>query len=256
MESPELQALAIIISLVFGLLFGSFATMASYRIPRGEDLIIKPSHCPKCKHRLGFLDLFPVFSWLFNRGKCRHCGIKVHWRYPATELLMSSLFTIIYIKAGPTLLCLTLMCMVLFLVIMIVTSLEHKIIPDLIHILLIPVGFIYRYSTHSQWYEYFTGALLGLFIAFSLHFIFSIWKKKKCLDIGSLKFFAVAGIFLGPQGIVPFLLLSGAIGIVTSLIWKKLDKGLEFPFSPSLAASLFLCILFPEYTIEISYPTS
>ena len=111
---------------VLGLLFGSFATMASYRIPRGEDLVVKPSHCTSCAHRLGFLDLFPLFSWLFNRGKCRHCGAGVHWLYPATELVMGVLFAVVYINAGLTLLGLGLMVVSVMSVIATVIYLERK----------------------------------------------------------------------------------------------------------------------------------
>lgn len=71
---------------LFGIQFGSFATMASYRIPRGDDIVFTPSHCPKCNHRLTILDLFPIFSWIFFRGKCRHCKAPISPRYPLIEL--------------------------------------------------------------------------------------------------------------------------------------------------------------------------
>ena len=56
-----------IIIFITGTLFGSFCTLAVYRIPRGEDIILKNSYCPNCNHKLGILDLFPVLSYIFLR---------------------------------------------------------------------------------------------------------------------------------------------------------------------------------------------
>lgn len=78
--------------LLFGLIMGSFVTMASYRIPRGLS-IIAPSSCPACGHRLGVRDLFPVFSWLFQRGRrCRYCRKTIPARYPLIELSVAVAF--------------------------------------------------------------------------------------------------------------------------------------------------------------------
>jgi len=74
-----------LLGFIFGIQFGSFATMASYRVPRGEDIIFTPSHCPKCNSRLHILDLFPIFSWLCFWGKCRYCKAKISPRYPLIE---------------------------------------------------------------------------------------------------------------------------------------------------------------------------
>lgn len=71
---------------VFGIQFGSFITLVSYRVPRGEDIVFTPSHCPTCNARLTIVDLFPIFSWLFAGGKCRHCKAPVSVRYPLIEI--------------------------------------------------------------------------------------------------------------------------------------------------------------------------
>src|SRR4051812_8689122 len=85
-----------------GLVFGSFVTCASYRLPLEQDIVVKPSYCPHCNARLGFKDLWPVLSWLTNRGKCRHCQVKVSARYPLTELATAALFLLVYAHYGLT----------------------------------------------------------------------------------------------------------------------------------------------------------
>lgn len=221
--------------------------MASYRLPRCEDLVVKPSSCPKCKHRLGFWDLIPVFTWLVNGGKCRHCKSPISFRYPMIELVMGILFAIIYLKFAFSLQAFALFALALCLVVMSVVDLEHKIIPDSIHIALIPIGILYRYSINSDFLSYFSGVILGLCIALALRYGFWLWRKKEGLGMGDVKFFVVAGLFLGVHGFIPFMLFSGVFGVITGLIWKRTIKEDEYPFAPSLASSLFLCAFAPEY---------
>jgi len=80
---------------IIGCFFGSFFTLAVYRIPRKEDILIKHSYCPNCNHKLGFFDLFPVLSFVFLGGKCRYCGNKIRARYLILELLSGIAFVII-----------------------------------------------------------------------------------------------------------------------------------------------------------------
>lgn len=62
---------------MFGLLLGSFFNVVGFRMPKGESIVSPPSHCPKCNHRLGILELIPVFSYLFQGGKCKNCKVKI-----------------------------------------------------------------------------------------------------------------------------------------------------------------------------------
>ena len=75
-----------IIIFIIGCFFGSFFTLAVYRIPKKEDILIKHSYCPNCQHKLGFFDLFPLLSYLFLKGECRYCNQKIRPRYFLLEL--------------------------------------------------------------------------------------------------------------------------------------------------------------------------
>ena len=81
-----------IIIFIIGSLFGSFYTLAVYRIPKRQDIVHTHSYCPNCNHKLGLLDLFPIFSYIFLRGKCRYCGEKIRPRYLILEVLSGCLF--------------------------------------------------------------------------------------------------------------------------------------------------------------------
>lgn len=78
--------------LIFGTVFGSFFTLAVHRIPKGQDITHERSYCPNCNHKLQFLDLIPVFSYIFLGGKCRYCKKKIRPRYLILEICSGILF--------------------------------------------------------------------------------------------------------------------------------------------------------------------
>lgn len=80
---------------VIGTIFGSFFTLAVYRIPRKENIVYVRSHCTTCNHRLEFWDLIPVLSYVFLGGKCRYCKETIRPRYLILELLSGLVFILI-----------------------------------------------------------------------------------------------------------------------------------------------------------------
>jgi len=241
-----LNTIELLFTLFVGLTFGSFVTLVSYRLPLGEDIVIKPSRCPKCETKLQFLDLWPVLSWVCNGGKCRHCKTPISARYPLTELATAAMFVLLYLKFGLTIKAIMLAMLWVILMVMIVVDFEHYIIPDQIHYVLLPLGLGYQYYIGTPADSVLKGAMLGGGIALLLHYGYRYLRKKEGLGFGDVKFFAVAGVWLGLNPIVPFLFFSGLLGVITGLIWKILKKGPIFPFGPSLALALYLCIVFPE----------
>ncbi len=84
-----------IIIFLIGITFGSFYTLAVYRIPKKEDIVHTHSYCPNCNHKLGFLDLIPVFSYIFLGAKCRYCKKEIRPRYLILELMSGVCFVIV-----------------------------------------------------------------------------------------------------------------------------------------------------------------
>ncbi len=83
-----------ILIFIIGTLFGSFYTLAVYRIPKRQDIVHTHSYCPNCQHKLGFLDLVPIFSYVGLLGKCRYCKEKIRPRYLILEILSGILFVV------------------------------------------------------------------------------------------------------------------------------------------------------------------
>lgn len=89
-----LETITVIIAFIMGTFLGSFYTLAVYRIPLKQDITHERSYCPKCNHKLNFLDLVPVFSYIFLRGKCRYCGEKIRPRYLILEIISGLVFAL------------------------------------------------------------------------------------------------------------------------------------------------------------------
>ena len=83
---------------IIGTVLGSFYTLAVYRIPLKKDITHERSFCPNCNHRLEFLDLIPILSYIFLGGKCRYCKQKIRPRYLILEICSGLLFMLFYIS--------------------------------------------------------------------------------------------------------------------------------------------------------------
>ena len=91
-----METIIYIIIFLIGAMFGSFFTLAVYRIPRREDITHTRSYCPKCNHKLGFFDMFPILSYIILGGKCRYCKEKIRPRYLILEILSGLIFVSIF----------------------------------------------------------------------------------------------------------------------------------------------------------------
>ncbi|MCB2082242.1 MAG: prepilin peptidase, partial [Rickettsiales bacterium] len=199
---------------LFGLAFGSFATLASYRIPRGTGIVSGRSECPSCHTKLAATDLVPVFSWLFRRGRCGHCGAKVSVRYPLIELTTSVAFVLVFMQTGFSWILPVLLGIALCLILITVIDLEHMIIPDVLNLVLLVLGGIYQWMQGASWQQMVLGPLLGLALGFGLRWLMFAWKKQEGLGLGDVKFLTAAGMLLPIQMLSVFLFLSGVIGMV------------------------------------------
>ena len=82
--TPE-SIILYIVTFLYGIVIGSFLNVCIYRMPKKESLVTMGSHCMNCGHKLKWYDLFPLFSWIFLKGKCRYCNAGISSQYPMVE---------------------------------------------------------------------------------------------------------------------------------------------------------------------------
>lgn len=133
----------LILSFIAGAIIGSFLNVMGLRLLREEDFIKKPSYCYSCEHRLSWLDMIPLLSFVLLRGKCRYCQAKLSFQYWAIELLTASLFALTYYYFGMTLQTLLLMYLFANLIVILITDFREQYIFDINSIGLIPCGLLF-----------------------------------------------------------------------------------------------------------------
>lgn len=201
-----------IVGFWIGAAIGSFLNVVVYRMPRGKPLS-EPAHsfCPSCEHRLTLPDLVPLLSWLFLRGRCRHCGAKVSSRYFFVELINASLWGLIWhqqLVAGEDPVgAIVLALFVSALVAAIFTDLAHYIIPDQINAFMLFLGLAYGAfllwrGDPAAWTwgmpTPVAGALAGVGVLWGIAFIGRVAFGKDAMGHGDIKMARGIGAVLGP----------------------------------------------------------
>lgn len=236
---------------LIGLILGSFASAMSWRIPRGMSWIAsrgaaERSACPSCGHRLSWVDLLPLVSWLMLRGRCRYCGAGIGALYPLIELATMAGCLAAYAVYGFTAAGGIMMVAMPFLAALFVIDARHMILPDQLNILLaiLGFGFVASFSSPQDMIGAAGAGCLYAALAWGLGWGMRRLLKKEALGLGDVKFFAVAGIWLGFTGLPPFLMLSGIFGTGIGIFWKYVYREPLFPFGPALVLSFIVCRLF------------
>ncbi|MFA6464714.1 MAG: prepilin peptidase, partial [Desulfurivibrionaceae bacterium] len=127
---------------LFGALVGSFLNVVIVRLPEeGGSVVFPPSHCPACKKDIAWYDNIPLLSFLVLRGRCRQCQARISWRYPLVEAAMALMSLALYLHFGLTLLFPIYFVFCAALIAIIFIDLQHQIIPDVISLPGIVIGF-------------------------------------------------------------------------------------------------------------------
>ena len=93
-----MEILMLIMIFYIGTCFGSFYNVVIDRLPKEINFVHSRSYCPSCKHSLSTVDLFPIISFLFLRGKCRYCKTSIPIRSLLIEILSGLLFFLSFYK--------------------------------------------------------------------------------------------------------------------------------------------------------------
>jgi len=231
---------------VLGLSVGSFLNVCISRLPRRESIVFPASHCPKCEAGLKVLDLLPIVSFILLRGKCRYCGGKISFRYPAVEILTGFFFLTSLLKFSFSI---DLILYIFFFSLLIVAAFadfETEIIPDSVSILgAIPALFISLLKGTPA------NSLIGMGLGFGIMWLLfkftSFVYRKEAMGQGDIKLTMMIGAYLGWQGILVSIFLAFISGAFIGLVligFRKRRFGEHIPFGPFLALGSLVSIFF------------
>jgi len=215
-----------VIGFLLGAVVGSFLNMVIYRLPRGLSFVEpSKSFCPKCKHPLGVVDLFPLFSWLSTGGKCRYCKEPVAVRYFVVELIMGSVFAAIwwqyliatYAPVTTLFYCLTAACLLAAFYI----DWELYIIPDELNAVILVFGIGYH-AVQGDLMTAIWGALLGWGLIWGIAMLGLLLFRKDAMGHGDIKLMRGVGALLGPLLLGANVIIAVFVALAFSLTFMAL----------------------------------
>ena len=248
-----------------GLIFGSFINALVFRMHEKNNKKYKKidlsiftgrSICPNCKHVLAPIDLIPVFSWIYLRGKCRYCKAKISVQYPLVELTTAILFLFSYIlwPYGFTVIgaCELFVWLVIVLgfISLSIYDLKWLILPNKAVLMLTIVGILNLLIFTIIFNHHYTGALLAILsglIIFGFFWILFIISNGRWIGGGDVKIGFLLGLLAGTpikSFLVIFLAsLLGTLFFSPSLILSKRKIKSQIPFGPFLILASYIVFL-------------
>jgi len=202
----------ILLLAVLGACIGSFLNVCIYRLPRRESLLWPGSRCTSCGHSLSWYENLPVIGWMALGGRCRHCRARVSWMYPAVEIITSLTFVSGYLLFGLTPIAAVRVLFACALIVLFVTDVQHKILPNVITLPGIVVGFACSLFLPPGWRDSLIGIVVGGGVLFAIAETYYRVRGEEGLGMGDVKLLGMIGAFLGWKLVLLTLVLASFAG--------------------------------------------
>jgi leader peptidase (prepilin peptidase)/N-methyltransferase len=261
---------------VFALMVGSFLNVVIYRLPiimerewriqcqdflghpdteklpvERYNLVVPRSRCPHCDHLISAWENIPVISYLFQKGRCRHCSKPISMRYPVIEALTAVLSVMVINHFGLNWSAISLLILTWGLISLSFIDFDHHLLPDNLTLplmwlgLLMAVFGIGAVDVKSA----VVGTMIGYASLWTIFQLFRLATGKEGMGYGDFKLLAVFGAWLGWQQLPLIILLASFVGAVVgilNIVIRKKDKSQPIPFGPFLCTAGFIAMLWGD----------
>ena len=251
-----LELILAFLAFFIGASVGSFLNLAADRLPTGRSIVTPRSFCEGCQRQLSSLDLVPVLSYIWLRGRCRHCSVALPLRIMIIEAITGGLFTVIYLRHGIGVEFVVLGASVALLMVVALIDLEHGLIlnkiifPSIIALIVLSpfwteLGFPRTFLGDDGMVGTLINSLLsglGSFLIFLA--IAAVYPQG--MGGGDVKLGGVIGLLVGYPGALIALwiaVVSGGLIAVGLVLIHKLGRKDSMPFGPFLAAGAGVALL-------------
>lgn len=237
---------------VVGVIIGSFTNVLIHRLPQGASVVWPGSHCPACNNKLRTVDLIPVLSFLFLKGRCRYCRAPISPRYPLVEVLSAVGYWLVYRYYGLSIESLAGCVLVTILLCAAFTDLQTGLIPDRLTYPGILTGLALAWFTIGL-----KSALLGS-LGFAVFFFIIAVASRGGMGGGDIKLAGVIGAFLGwPGALLTFVLASLLGGLAAGYLLARGQAGRKsaIRFGPYLALGAFITLIWGKQIVAFYLST-
>lgn len=262
--------LLILLVAIIGLIIGSFLNVVIVRFPRllekhwrqqcqeflalpiepstsTFNLFLPRSHCPHCQTPIKIRHNIPLISYLWLRGRCAACHQPISFQYPLVELVTAITTVFIVCHFSLTWQTLALLFLTWVLIVLFFIDLNKQILPDIITLTTLWLGLLlslfYLFAPPTQ---AIVGAIIGYGLLWITGTLYKLIRKKEGMGHGDYKMLAMLGAWFGAEMVVNILLLSIALGLITSIIlllMKKISMKNPIPFGPFIAVAAWISLL-------------
>ncbi|MET1254663.1 prepilin peptidase [Aliikangiella maris] len=281
-------SILITVTLIFGLLVGSFLNVVIFRYPimlfrewenmakdmlteRGFqitapekpvdnypanfNLVTPRSACPKCDHKISALENIPILSYLFLRGRCRNCATPISIRYPLIELLTGLCFAACAYQFGygwPLVISLVITA---YFIAMSFIDIDHQYLPDTMTLPLVWLAIIAAMQPlYVSLNDALIGAIAGYLSLWSVYWVYKLLTGKEGMGHGDFKLLAVIGALVGWQKLGLVIILSAGVGAIiggTLLLIQAKGMQTRIPFGPYLVVAGWCTFLWGEPMMQV-----
>ena len=274
------QTLFIGISVLFGLMIGSFLNVVIYRLPKmmerawqhqcleleGQEIpddtpfnLMKPrSICPHCSHKISAIENVPVISYVFLKGRCRACKSAISLRYPLIELLTAAMLGLVSWKFGYSYTTLFASAFTIALIALTFIDFDTQLLPDDITLPLLWLGLLFNLNYgFTDLKSAVIGAMAGYLVLWTVFWLFKLLRGKEGMGYGDFKLLAAIGAWFGWQLLPAVILLSSTLGAligIALMVLTKRDKNIPMPFGPYLAIGGIAALFYGQQLASIYLP--
>ncbi len=242
-------------SFLLGCIVGSFLNVVIYRIPRKESIVFPGSHCPNCGHNLSPWENIPILSFLFLKGSCRNCGVKISLQYPFVELLTGVCFAFVTARFGLTFQTLVYLLFSATLISLSGIDLHTRLLPDAITlpgtILACALSLCTLFPGFREFWPVspgiaFSGMAAGAGPLILISWLYFKITKREGLGGGDIKLMLFIGALTGPLVAILTIFLGAFIGTLVGIpltMTKSEGRRFEIPFGPFLSGAAWIAAL-------------
>lgn len=239
---------------LLGAIIGSFLNVCIYRVPSKQSIVKPGSRCPSCFYSIPWYFNIPILSYLVLRGRCASCGFQIPLRYPLVEGMTGLLFVLAFFRFGFSWATPVYWIFLGALVVVSFIDLDHQIIPDVISLPGIPLGFLLTFAVPwLSWTDSLFGILLGggslAFIAWGYY----VLTRNEGMGMGDVKLLAMLGAFMGWKAILPIIFIGSLVGTIFGLplmFMKGANGKLAIPFGPFLSLGAIIYLLWGPFLVR------
>lgn len=230
--------------ILISLITGSFAGVLVHRIPVNEKIVFSRSRCDICKNRIAIYNNIPVLSFIWQKGRCKHCGKRIDRIYLYLEIITLLFFIILYKLHGLNTVFFYKNIVLTILLISAFIDIKTQIIPDRLYISILLISFIFSFTERNleNWYLGMAAFCFPLLLIYSLSDIF----KKELIGFGDIKLMCSVGGFITYTSIAniicfyEILYITSGFFCILLIFLKKPKKRIYIAFAPFIFTAVLL----------------